>query len=96
MHARTHLHAPATGKSGCPQICMVIKFWKSAVAAAAVQLEAASVPFAMVWFLGALPGRHATVGDIVFKVLSYELAEIELNMRYITSKKFSRQGFCGI
>ncbi len=77
---------------------MVIKFWKSAVAAAAVQ--AASVPFAMVGFLGALPGRHATVGGIVFKVLSYELAEVELNMEVHrrTSKKFSRQGgrFCGI
>lgn len=50
------------------QICMVIKFWKSACAAAA--LQAASVPFAMAGFLGALPGRHATVGAIEFKSVS--------------------------
>jgi hypothetical protein len=62
------------GYASAYQICMVIKLLKSAVFAAA--LQAARVPFAIVWLLGALPGLHATVGDIVVFNLFCELVKI--------------------
>jgi len=76
---------------------MVSNFLKSSFVAAVSQ--AFFVPSAFVVFLGSFPGYHVTVGGflgfLVFdsELLSYELAEVELNMEiHRTSKTFSRQG----